>query len=209
MKVLGINGSPRKSGNSASMLEAALSGASEKGAETELIHLSDLNFSGCKSCFACKRLGGASFAKCALSDDLKAVLEKILAADAVIFAMPIYFGDVPGMVRNVFERLWFPGLLYKADGSTAYEKNKKIGLIYTMNVPDESMYKYLIANHKAIFEMFFGEAHTLCATDTMQFDDYSKYASEMFDAEAKKQSHETKFPKDILASCEFGNSLVM
>ena len=61
MKVIGLNGSPRKNWTSAQMLEHALKGAAAAGAETELIHLIDLNATGCRSCFACKRIGGKSF----------------------------------------------------------------------------------------------------------------------------------------------------
>ena len=51
MKVIAINGSPRKKWNTATLLEKALEGAETEGAETEIIHLYDLNFKGCKSCF--------------------------------------------------------------------------------------------------------------------------------------------------------------
>ena len=54
MKVIAVNGSPRKEWNTAAMLEKALAGAADQGAETELIHLYDLKYTGCTSCFACK-----------------------------------------------------------------------------------------------------------------------------------------------------------
>ena len=74
MKVVGINGSPRKRNNSGTMLEYAINGAKASGAETEMINLVDLRYSGCSSCFACKKLGGKSFARCAVKDDLSVVL---------------------------------------------------------------------------------------------------------------------------------------
>jgi len=58
MKVIAINGSPRKKWNTATLLEKALAGAASQGAETELMHLYDLNYKGCISCFACKTIGG-------------------------------------------------------------------------------------------------------------------------------------------------------
>ena len=57
MKVIAFNGSPRKNWNTAMLLEKALEGAKSEGAETELIHLYDLNYNGCISCFACKTKG--------------------------------------------------------------------------------------------------------------------------------------------------------
>ena len=109
-KIIGINGSPRKNKNSAALLDHALEGAKEMGAEVERIDLIDLRFSGCRSCFACKQLGGSGYGRCVVQDDLKAVFQKILQADGLIVSAPSYFGDVPGMVRTLFERLWFPGL---------------------------------------------------------------------------------------------------
>ncbi len=55
MKVMAFNGSPRKTWNTATLLGQALEGAASQGAETELIHLYDLSYQGCVSCFACKR----------------------------------------------------------------------------------------------------------------------------------------------------------
>ncbi len=52
MKVIGLNGSPRKGWNTATLLERALEGAASHGVQTELLHLYDLNYKGCISCFA-------------------------------------------------------------------------------------------------------------------------------------------------------------
>jgi multimeric flavodoxin WrbA len=112
MKVLAINGSPRKKWNTATLLEHALAGAQSKGAETELVHLYDLDFKGCTSCFACKLKGGKSYGKCAVRDGLAPVLEKIVDVDALILGSPIYFGNVTGMMRCFMERLLFPYLTY-------------------------------------------------------------------------------------------------
>ena len=73
MKVIGINGSPRKTWHSAQLLDNALEGARAAGAETKRIDLFDLDFRGCISCFACKRLGGPSYTKCAQRDALTPV----------------------------------------------------------------------------------------------------------------------------------------
>jgi multimeric flavodoxin WrbA len=69
MKVIAINGSPRKNKNTATLLNKALEGAASQGSETELIHLYDLNFKGCISCFSCKLKSGKNYGKCALKDD--------------------------------------------------------------------------------------------------------------------------------------------
>ncbi|MDR2657827.1 MAG: flavodoxin family protein, partial [Oscillospiraceae bacterium] len=69
-KVIAINGSPRKNGNTATLLQKAMDGAASVGAETELVHLVDLNYKGCVSCFACKRKGAKYPNTCSMQDDL-------------------------------------------------------------------------------------------------------------------------------------------
>ena len=70
MQVIGINGSPRKQWNTATLVAKALEGAAAQGAKTELVHLYDLDFKGCTSCFACKTRGGKSYGRCAMQDGL-------------------------------------------------------------------------------------------------------------------------------------------
>ncbi len=94
--VIAVNGSPRKNWNTVMMLEKALEGAASQGAETELVHLYDLDFRGCTSCFACKLKGGKSYGRCAVRDDLSPLLDRIHDADALILGSPIYFGTVTG-----------------------------------------------------------------------------------------------------------------
>jgi multimeric flavodoxin WrbA len=70
VKVLAINGSPRKKWNTATLLEKALEGPASLGPVTKLIHLYDLDFKGCTSCFACKLNGGKGHGKCVINDGL-------------------------------------------------------------------------------------------------------------------------------------------
>lgn len=207
MNVIAINGSPRKKGNSAALLEAAIKGAVENGASVERIDLFDLDYKGCVSCFGCKLLGGPSFGRCAQQDGLTAVLDKILAADVLLLATPLYFGEVPGAVRNLFERIWFPGQQYAKNYRSAYPRRIKIGLMYSMNLPNEVMYKGTIGSHVQNFNLLLGKTEYVTAVDTMQFDDYSKYASEMFDGAAKKQRKETVFPEECAKAYEMAKRL--
>ena len=75
MKALFVNGSPRKNWNTHKMLESAAKGAAEAGAETEIVHLYDMAFKGCVSCFACKVKGNRTNGLCAFRDPLTPVLE--------------------------------------------------------------------------------------------------------------------------------------
>ncbi|AWI09117.1 hypothetical protein CKA38_07590 [Ereboglobus luteus] len=106
-KVIAFNGSPRTKWNTHTLLEHALSGAKSKGAETELINLYDIDYKGCRSCFACKRKG-ALLEQCAIKDDLLPVLKKVRDCDAVLLGSPVYLGCVTGETRSFMERLLFP-----------------------------------------------------------------------------------------------------
>jgi multimeric flavodoxin WrbA len=112
MHVIAINGSPRKHWNTATVLEQALEGAKTKGATTEIVHLYDLDYKGCHSCFECKKIGGKSYGRCAVKDGLTPLLDRALAADALICGTPVYFGAETGEMRSFLERLMFPVATY-------------------------------------------------------------------------------------------------
>ena len=99
MKIIAVNGSPRKNWNTHILLENALNGAKELGAETELINLYDYNYKGCTSCFACKRKG-VTLNKCAMKDDLEPILQKITECDGLILGSPIYYVSVTGEMKS-------------------------------------------------------------------------------------------------------------
>lgn len=210
MNVIGINGSPRKKNNTATMLNFALEGAKSMGAVVEKVNLYDLKYTGCVSCFACKLIDGTYHGRCALKDDLNSVLEKIRSSDALILATPIYFGDVSGMTRCFLERLWFPSLLYRADGEVAYDKKLRTGIIYTMNVEDPYEYNYdrMFSQNEAMFEQYVGETRSIFTADTYQYSDYSKYESGIFDAQHKLEVHNSRFNNDCERAYALGAELV-
>ena len=125
MKIYAVNGGPRKKHNTGKLLQAALDAAAASGAgtvETEMINVYDLEFQGCTSCFACKRLGGKSYGRCGFKDALTPVLEKLSQADGIIFGSPIYFGSITGKLRCLLERLLFPYLVYDQNYSSIAPK---------------------------------------------------------------------------------------
>lgn len=212
MKVIAINGSPRKKWNTATLLEKALEGAASEGAETEIIHLYDLNFKGCTSCFACKLKGGKSYGKCAMQDDLTPVLERLKDADAVILGSPIYLGNSTGEMRSFMERYVFPYLVYSNNLPSLYPKNTSVGFIYTMGVTEEYFdlfgLRKTIEVNEYMAKRIFGYSESLCCTDTYQFDDYSKYVADMFDLEEKAKRRREVFPKDCEKAFEMGARFV-
>lgn len=212
MKVVAINGSPRKQWNTATLLSKALEGAADKGAETELVHLYDLEFKGCTSCFACKRKGGKSYGRCAMRDGLSPILERIREADAIVLGSPVYLSDVTGEMRSFVERLVFPYLVYDTEGSTLYPRRTRSAWIFTMGMTDALLeragYPDLFRRHETIVSRFLGPAEPpLLVTDTCQFDDYSRYVSSRFDPEAKARRRAEAFPRDLQRAYELGTRL--
>ncbi len=212
MKVIAINGSPRKKWNTATLLEKALEGAETEGAETEIIHLYDLNFKGCTSCFACKLKDGKSYGKCAMKDELTHVLDKLKDADAVILGSPIYLGNSTGEMRSFMERYIFPFLVYSNDLPSLYPKNIPVGFIYTMGVKEENFDMFglnkIIELNETLATRIFGYSESLYSTDTYQFDDYSKYVADRFDPVEKAKRRKEVFPQDCEKAFEMGARFV-
>ena len=215
-KVIILNGSPRKNFNTASALKEAQKGAESAGAEVEYIDLVDLNYKGCMSCFACKRKGVNLGGLCAWKDDLRPVLEKIVNSDAVIIGSPIYYSYPTGMFRNLIERMLFAGGTYMIDENGNFMRNLKrnipVGLIFTMNVPENAMPQYnyptILGANEAYLKMIYGYCEMLNICDTYQFTDYSKYDCNMFDEKHKREMKETQFPKYLEKAFDLGKRLV-
>ncbi len=206
--IIAFNGSPRKEWNTATLLKSALEGAAASGAETELIHLYDLTYKGCQSCFACKTIGGIHYGRCAIQDDLTPILKKIEAADGIILGSPIYFGTVSGELKSFTERLFFPYLTYTNPPQSLFPRKIKTGMIYTMNISEEQISEYgydrHFSNYDRILKMLFGDSESICCCDTYQFTDYSKVLSTRFDPEKKAKRRRDVFPLDQRKAFEMG-----
>ncbi len=103
MNVLGISSSPRRSGNTVTLLEEVLAGARAEGAETELFSLAGKEIQPCDACNSCFKTGG-----CHIDDDMAAVYEKIVAADGIIFGAPVYFYGMPAQLKALIDRTYAP-----------------------------------------------------------------------------------------------------
>ncbi|MCH5353714.1 MAG: flavodoxin family protein [Acutalibacter sp.] len=205
-KAIAINGSPRKGWNTDLLLQSALKGAQDAGAETELIQLSDLTFSGCRSCFACKR-AGAETGRCMWKDDLQPVLDNMLAADAVFLGSPVYLGNVSGMMYCLIERLVFSLLSYDDYSKRLFDGSVNSCFFFTMNASKEYAekgYKTLMEQYANSMKRLGGSTEYYAACDTLQFEDYSKFAAGTFSEEHKRKVHEEQFPKDLQAAYDIG-----
>ena len=104
MKALGIMGSPRRQSNTDILLDKALEGAREAGAEVENVLVSKLKISPCLEIYACLKDGN-----CPIKDDMQLLYEKLLEADHIIFASPIFFYGITSQAKAIVDRcqaLW-------------------------------------------------------------------------------------------------------
>ncbi|MBU5419749.1 flavodoxin family protein [Acetanaerobacterium sp. MSJ-12] len=215
MKIIALNGSPRKGWNTHQMLEAFLEGARAADAETEteLVHLFDLSYTGCRSCFACKRKGGPSYGRCAYPDGARELLAALAAADGIVCGSPIYFHDITAQLRGLLERLFFPFHSFRAGETTLAPKPLRSAMIYTMNVTEEEMraagYPQNLATTEGYFSYTFGHPPALLyACDTWEFSDYSLYEASIWDEAAKWRRRQEQFPHDLAAARAAGMEMV-
>jgi len=99
VKAVGIVGSPRQGGNTEILTAHCLKAMAEEGLDTELIRLAGLDIRGCNACGYCFENDG-----CSIEDDLQPIFAKMLAADAIIVASPVYFGSATALVKGLLER---------------------------------------------------------------------------------------------------------
>lgn len=215
MKVVGINGSPRKQWNTASLVGKALEGATSVGAETEMINLYSQTFKGCVSCFACKRKGSKTNGLCAVRDELTPILKKALEADAIVIGSPVYFSYPTSYTRAFLERFLFPLDTYLFENGVRKKILDRIlpaGIIFTMNCPEEWLEKYnypiILNSNREELDRLLGYAEKYFSCDTYQFADYSKMEMSLFDETEKRIHREKQFPIDEQKCFEMGVRLV-
>jgi multimeric flavodoxin WrbA len=133
MKVIAFNGSGRKDGNTAILLNAVLDEISKEGIETELIQLAGKAPQGCIACYKCFENKDQ---KCAVTKDrLNEYLAKIIEADGILFGSPVYFADATAGIKALIERCGMVstanGGLFKRKVGAAVAAVRRAGAIHT------------------------------------------------------------------------------
>ncbi|MFZ5587899.1 MAG: flavodoxin family protein [Thermodesulfobacteriota bacterium] len=108
MQILAINAAGRQRGATTRLAAQALAGAASLGATTEMVMLKNHDIRFCTNCLTCYQDRESRIAPCALKDDVRAILEKIAAADGVLFASPVHCGFVSGLMMTFIERAVWP-----------------------------------------------------------------------------------------------------
>lgn len=101
--VLVLLGSPRKKGNSAVLAEHIAQGAESAGAQVETVYINRLDISPCQACQGCQKEGAKG---CVVDDDMQQLYPKISAADAIVYASPVYWFTVSAQIKKVMDRCY-------------------------------------------------------------------------------------------------------
>ena len=172
-KIIAVNAGPRRGWNTDTLIMEAAKGAESAGAEVQKFDLFRLEkYTGCISCFGCKREKNKSH--CICRDGLAPVLDAIREADGLIIGSPNYLSEMTASFRALYERLIFQHLTYNLEKPCCNEHPIPVLLIMTSNAPDD-MYLGLMQNYQQVLSRFVGPTEIFVSGDTLQLKDYGKY----------------------------------
>jgi multimeric flavodoxin WrbA len=155
VKILGLFGSPRRGGNTELLLEETLKGAEKEGAKVKRLYLSDFTITPCKECHGCDDTGN-----CIILDDMEKIYPKLLEADVVILASPIFFYGVTAWAKALIDRsqaLWARKYLLK-DSSLGKEGKKRKGFFISVGATKgQKVFEGAILTVKYFFDVLNAE----------------------------------------------------
>ena len=189
MKVLGILGSPRKGGNTELLLEEALKGAEAEGAEVERLRLTDYNIIPCKECLACYKEGN-----CIILDDMAKIYPKLLEADIILLASPIFFYGVTAWAKALIDRcqaLWARKYQLKDPSYGKGGRKRKGFFISVGGTKGQKTFEGAILTTKYFFDVLNAE-----------------YAGELVFREVDAKGDVLKHPEALQQAFEAGRKLV-
>ena len=141
--VLVLNSSPRAGGNSETLTDSLIKGVQDAGSVGVKINLRELNILPCKGCFGCQTGHGDP---CVQNDDMKRVYDAVREADVVVFATPVYWHQMNGIMKNAVDRLF--AMMKSLD-----DKPRETALMAAAASEDPIVFDGLEANYKAIAGM--------------------------------------------------------
>ena len=147
MKIAAVLGSPRPQGNSTTLASKFLDTARELGGEIQVFSLNLMDFRGCQGCGTCKTKTEA----CILEDDLAAVLAAVKAADVLVLASPVYFGDLSGQLKCFFDRTYS---YIDADFSSRVPRGKTAVMVLVQANPEESQFNDIFPRYRRWLTFF-------------------------------------------------------
>lgn len=164
MKVVTINGSPRKKGCCANLIGEIIRGAREKKAEVTSFIPNDMKIRGCQACAVCQKEN-----RCAINDDMTNIYESIDNSDVVIIGVPIYLHEMSSQLKTVLDRFYaYTRMDSNYNFSSVMKENKKCILVVSYGNYDEIVYKDYINSLIGKFKhVGFEEVEVFVAADSM------------------------------------------
>ncbi len=158
MKVVGINGSARKDGNTATIIGKVFNELNKDGVETELIQLADYEIQPCRGCFACKDRGNCVFA----NDGFAEIFNRMVEADGIILGSPVYSADVSAKMKAFLERSGAvvatnPGLLRHKVGASVAAVRRGGGMTTVDTMNHFMLNKEMIVVGSTYWNMVYGK----------------------------------------------------
>ena len=203
-KIVAVNAGPRKGWNTDTLISEASKGAESAGAAVTRFDLYRLEkYTGCISCFGCKKEKFKGH--CICRDGLTPVLDAIRESDGLIIGSPNYLSEMTSSFRALYERLIFQNLTYNLETPCCNTRPVPVLLIMTSNAPDTA-YTGMLKNYQQTLNRFVGPTEVLVSGDTLQLKDYSRtdWVWSMFNPESKQTRHETIFPEECGKAFEMG-----
>jgi multimeric flavodoxin WrbA len=190
LKVLGIFGSPRRGGNTDILLEEALKGVEKERGEVERLHLTDFTITPCKECHGCDETG-----QCVIRDDMQKIYPKLLEADVIILASPIFFYGITAWAKALVDRcqaFWARKYLLKEPSLGNEGKKRKGFLISVAATKGQKVFDGAILTSKYFFDVLNAE-----------------YVGELVFRGIDAKGDILKYPEAIRQAFEAGRRLVL
>lgn len=209
-KIMIIDGGPRKTMNTAKLIEAFIKGIKSRSEEIEIKHvrLYDYDYKGCYACLACKVKNSKYHDVCAIKDGITDVLKETAYADGLCIAAPIYFMDISAQTKAFIERLTYPWLDYN-NVSMNPPKQQATATIYSMNDSLPERVNEMLDRVEFVLRFAFGNQtpERVAALNTMQVKNYDRYDFGMFPKEMKEAWHEEHWNDDLQKSFDAGKHM--
>ena len=161
MKVLLINGSQHEKGCTYTALSEVAKALNANGVETEIYQLGQKQISGCKGCWACKKLK-----KCVIDDGVNEFVEKAAEFDGYVFGSPVYYASASGALVSFMDRVFYSGgknLAYKP--AAAVVSCRRAGASTTFDVINKY---FTINNMQIVGSNYWNEVHGNTAEEVLQ-----------------------------------------
>ena len=190
LRVLGISGSPRKGGNTECLLAEALKGAEQEGAQIDRLRLADFTITPCRECHACDPSG-----QCAVQDDMQKIYPRLLEADIIILASPIFFYGITAWAKALVDRcqaLWVRKYRLKDRVFSKEAKKRKGFFISAGATKGEKLFDGAILTVKYFFDAI-----------------HAEYAGELLFRAMDATGDVFKHPEALAQAFEAGRKLVL